>query len=523
MLICVPQKTSSQILPDYSERTFVESLDSLRSMTSPDYFSVTATEGIINPDEFKVGPGDKIFISITGITETAHNLVINHEGWLYVPKVGGINLQNLSLAEAKSKISEEINRYYKNVRIFISLNDIRKIKVTLTGDVVKPASYVIAANSRLIDLVTYSTGLSRTANYRNIKIISKDSSQKSYDFLSFLRFGDYNQNPILKEGDVVLVDRFDRFVRISGEVKFPATYEFKENESAYQLIELAGGFLSTARLDTLEFITFSEDGKNQQSNFYSIDELKKDEIYLKHKDHVIIRQIPEYLIENYVLVDGFVKYPGWYKIIKDKSTLREVVEQAGGFREEASLIEATLTRTVQTDEKDPEYERLRLIEPKDMTADEYDYFKSKSRQTSGNVVVSFVELFENNNLKENLILKRGDVIKIPEQKNYIIMLGQFLNPGKIIYDPGLTINDYIQLAGGFGWRAVEDEVRVIKARTGEWIEEDDVESLEPGDTIWVPEDPPDPEFWDVFMDGLFILGQTAAIITAVTALVLASK
>ncbi len=72
-----------------------------------------------------------------------------------------------------------------------------------------------------------------------------------------------------------------------------------------------------------------------------------------------------------------------------------------------------------------------------MTEDEYDYFKAKSRQTSGRVVIDFVDLFINNNLAENIVLRRGDVITIPEQKDYIIMLGQFVNPGKIIYNPNL--------------------------------------------------------------------------------------
>jgi hypothetical protein len=109
-----------------------------------------------------------------------------------------------------------------------------------------------------------------------------------------------------------------------------------------------------------------------------------------------------------------------------------------------------------------------------MTEDEYDYFKSKSRQTSGRVVIDFVDLFINNNLNENIVLRKGDIITIPEQKDYIIMLGQFVNPGKIIYEPDLTIKDYIALAEGFGWRALEGEVRVIKATTGEWIDADDV-------------------------------------------------
>ena len=158
-----------------------------------------------------------------------------------------------------------------------------------------------------------------------------------------------------------------------------------------------------------------------------------------------------------------------------------------------------------------------------MTEDEYDYYKAKSRQHSGTVVVDFVKLFVENDLKENIILRKNDLIIVPEQKNYIIMLGQLVNPGKIIFDSTLTVDDYIKLAGGFGWRAQESDVRVIKAKTGEWVEADDVEQLGPGDTIWVPEEPPSPKFWVVFTDVLTVLAQVAAIVAASAAVVVATR
>jgi protein involved in polysaccharide export with SLBB domain len=126
-------------------------------------------------------------------------------------------------------------------------------------------------------------------------------------------------------------------------------------------------------------------------------------------------------------------------------------------------------------------------------------------------------------MDEDILLKEGDIIDVPQKKNYIIMLGQVINPGNIIYHSEYTYEDYIDLAGGFGWRALEGEVRVIKANTGEWIYADEVDVLEPGDAIWVPEDPPGPKFWDVFTSSLSVLGQVAAIVAAVMAVVIASR
>jgi len=519
LTLLISDKGLTQQIPDYAERFSQDTLSQITPVSAPRI----ATEGIVNPEEYHVGPGDKIFISISGVTEISNTFIIDQEGWLYIPRIGGINLRMTSLKVAKEKILDAILIYFKDVDIFISLVDFRMIKISLVGSVAKPSVFVLSANSRLMDLITSSKQLTENSDMRNIKVISKEGETKNYDLLSFLRFGDFTNNPFLVEGDVVLIQKVDQVVRISGQIQYPALYEFRPNETIKDLIELAGGFTFNARKDTIELIRFQEDGQTQISKYFSYDDIVQNAIYLQNKDHVVIRQIPEYLIDQYVVVSGYVRYPGWYKINKNTTTLKYMIEEAGGFLEEASLTEASLSRKMDVEETDPEYERLKLIPTDKMTEDEYDYFKSKSRQYSGVVVVDFVKLFQQGDLSENIILRKNDIINIPEKKDYIIMLGQFVNPGKIIYDSLLTIEDYIKLAGGFGWRALEGDVRVIKAKTGEWVDADEDVLLKPGDTIWVPEDPPGPKFWDVFTDVLTIVAQLAAIVAASAAVIVATR
>jgi polysaccharide export outer membrane protein len=335
--------------------------------------------------------------------------------------------------------------------------------------------------------------------------------------------GDYKQNPFLYDGDVVLVDKVDKTVYITGQVKYPASYEYRNDETVKDLIDLAGGFLYKAKTDSIEVVSFEEDGKTQKSKYYSIESLIANSVKLNKSDQVIVREISEYYNEEWVTLTGKIKYPGLYKIIKDKTTLTKIISEAGGFLKDASLVDAVVFRTDADTSADPEFERIKLIPRQDMTDDEYDYLKAKSRQRKGKVVVDFKSLFENNQLNEDLILKKGDEIRIPEKKNYITLIGQVVSPGNIIYDPSLKVEDYIQMAGGFSWRAIESDVRVIKVNTGEWIDSDDIEKLDPGDTIWVLEDPPGPKFWDVFTTSLTILGQVAAIVAASIAVIIATR
>lgn len=518
-LFAITLSVFGQFQPDYTERSF----QSIKDSISFSQFSGEATSGVIDEEKYTVGPGDILFISISGIEEVTFNSQINYEGNLYIPRVGGIDLKNKSLSESKRIITDRLSRYYKDVDIFISLAEFRRIKVSLIGDVVTPSTVTLRSNSRLLDLLRSSEGLTATSNYRNITIQSLNGEKSIYDLLSFLRKGDFSHNPLLKEGDVVQVDKTDEIVSIFGQIKFPANYEFVEGENILDLIELSGGLLTKSRKDSIELIRFADDGKSQYSLYFNYDDLQTNPEPLKNKDLVIVRELTEYMVPHYVRVDGKIKYPGFYKIVKDTTKLSEIINEAGGWLEEASLNNAYLLRTEADSLLDPEFERLKLMLRADMTDDEYDYLKAKSRQRSGKVVVDFHRLLKENRSEEDIILKKNDYIYFPEEKNYIIMLGQVVNPGKIIYNPDLKILDYIQLAGGFGWRALDNDVRVIKVNTGEWIDADDIDQLDPGDTIWVPEDPPGPKFWDVFTTSLQILGQVAAVVAATIAVIVATR
>jgi protein involved in polysaccharide export with SLBB domain len=482
-----------------------------------------ASEGIINPEEYKVGPGDNIFISISGIEESIFNLLINHEGYLYIPRIGAVDLRNKSLEEAKILIRSSLEKNFKNVDIYIALGEVRKIKVSLIGNVANQSSIVLTSNSRLQDLLKGTSGLNSSSDIRNIQIISKDGSKGVYDLLSFFRKGDYKQNPYLKDGDVVIIERVNKVVSIMGNVLYPATYEFREGETINDLINLTGGLTYKARKDSIELIRFEEDGINQFSQYFSYDYIQKNNIELKFSDLVVVRELTTYYDEQWITIEGKVKYPGLYNIVKDKTKLSEIIIQAGGFLEDASLVDATLYRTDADSSYDPEFERIKLIPRVDMTDDEYDYLKAKSRQRYGKVVIDFTALFKDNQSNEDLILKRKDVINIPEKKNYISIIGQVVNPGNIVYSSNLKVSDYIQLAGGFSWRAIEGDVRVIKVNTGEWVDADKVEFLDPGDTIWVLEDPPGPKFWDVFLTSLTVVAQLAAIVAASVAVIVATR
>ncbi|MDP2363363.1 MAG: SLBB domain-containing protein, partial [Ignavibacteria bacterium] len=291
-IIVISSMSFAQLLPTYPERSFNSFSDSSFSKY------MQASEGIINPEEYKVGPGDNIFISVSGIEERDFNLLINHEGYLYIPRIGVVDLRNKTLEEAKKLINLTLAKNFKNVDIYIALAEIRKIKVSLIGNVTNQSSIVLTSNSRLHDLLKGSAGLNAASDIRNIKIVSKDGTTGIYDLLSFFRKGDLKQNPYLRDGDIVIVERVNKIVSILGHVLYPATYEFKEGETLNDMIDLAGGFNYKARKDSIELIRFDEDGINQFSQYFSYEYIHQNQIELKFSDLVVVRELTTFYDEQ---------------------------------------------------------------------------------------------------------------------------------------------------------------------------------------------------------------------------------
>lgn len=474
----------------------------------------------VDEDTYILGPGDVFSISIDNAEALIYEAKVNPDGFLIIPKAGILTVSGSVLKDAKKNIIALIREKFKTHNILVTLSSIRSVKIDIFGEVQKRGGKVVFANSRLSD-VLLEAGINKEADIRNVKIISKLNVTAYYDLLQYIRLADRSQNPVVQEGDYISLGKIDRSVMVTGAVGYAGIYEYKSGETILDLIKVAGGFLDEAFTDTIEVIRFLPDSKTQINIKLTNQEIVKNNFLLQNKDMVVVRTKPEYLKENVVTITGYVKYPGKYKIDEGKTHLSELITTSGGYLEKASLTDASLRRFVGADTVDSELERLKLIPRKDMTDDEYEYLKAKSRQRKGQVVVDFRNIFKS--VEDDVILRNGDEIIIPEKKEYIVIIGQAVFPGNIEYMPGLTVQDYIKLAGGFSWRAEQGKVRVVKAKTGEWIEEDQVQMLEPGDTIWIPEEPPAPKFWDIFKDSLTILGQVATVVAATIAVIVSSR
>ena len=484
-------------------------------------------EGAIDPTKYPVGPNDGLTVTVWTTQTKFYDVLITPDAKALIPTVGEVNLRGKTLAEAEKAIQKAVSRVY-STESSVSLRKMREFKVNVIGAVRFPMAVTATPTTRVSEAIDLAGGASQKGNKREIVIIRRsDSGTKQeipVDLLPFYAFADLDANPYVRDGDVVKVNFVDneKIVQLYGEVVSPGEFPWREGDSISTILNASFGLTVDARRDSVEVVSVTEQGEISSRTWHTIlpDGTVTGDRLLQNGDRIFVRRKASFLERSQVVVDGEVRQPGIYPIIPGTTRLRELLTAAGGFTDKSSLLDAVLIRRNSIGQEDPYLVYILAIESENRTPEESAYLRTKliEGRNQGRMVVDFIALMEGDE-SQNFPLINNDSLYVPERVDYIQLMGKVKNSGNFIYRPGLGYEEYIALAGGYGWKAEKDDVQVIKGRSGDRFPAEDTENymLEPGDAIFIPEESPG-NFWEGMATALTIVTQTAALVALVLSL-----
>ncbi|MFP4528223.1 MAG: SLBB domain-containing protein [Candidatus Kapaibacterium sp.] len=453
----------------------------------------------IDPEKYILGPRDEIAISIMTAKPVEITEVISPEGKLIIKGVGIVDLKNKSLKEAYEIIREKIRRVYKTEEIFIALNDLRMFKVSISGALSRPMILPATAVDRVSEVIDRAGGMSPDASLRNIRLKRPASGRNYYvDLLRYYLLGETEANPFVLGGDHIVIPPSSdkKLVAIYGEVYSPSPYEFIEGDSLSTIVRFSQGFLPSAFLDSVEVVRTIENNTDLDHQYLDLSDwpemIKNGKINLPNDmpltngDRVFVRKQKNWTKTRYAVIKGEVVYPGKYAIDEKNIHVRDLINKAGGFTPEASLEASEFVRQAEFERKDKEMERLSNMSYSEMSESERKYYQARVREKRGAMAINFRAIMTDPNSEDNILLINQDSIVVPKKKDYVNVQGRVNNPGNIKYVEGFTYLDYINSAGGFGYRADEGETLVAKSKGELFLAEDHNYTIEPGDVILVP-------------------------------------
>ena len=298
---------------------------------------------------------------------------------------------------------------------------------------------------------------------------------------------------------------------ISGAVKAPGDYPLGSQDTVATLVAAAGGLKDSVYLDAAELRSLYLGQNGQMSSRYrdvnlSV-ELASSSLALQSRDHLFVRELPEWNPTSAVTLEGEVRFPGEYRIRK-LETLADVIKRAGGLTSAASRDGAVFTRDSIAELEATRSKQFAQSIIRDFASSQL----TKEDNTIGiaevQVIAEILENFEgagrllvdieaamSGDALANIVLEDGDALSIPTQVSTVTVVGEIRRPGTHAFQSGLDLNDYLGLSAGMTARADDKEVYIVKANGSVLRPAKSLfrfaggnGALRPGDTIVVPVD-----------------------------------
>lgn len=388
---------------------------------------------IATPQNYIIGPEDELIVLLSGLNETSLKTKVTPEGKAQIPYVGLVNVNGLTIEQAKGQIKTRMQRFYPalasgQTELSITLGNIRSIRVNIVGEVKQPGSYTISSLSTIFNALYQSGGPLPNGSLRKIEVIRNNRVIKFVDFYSFLQKGFLNDNIRLQDQDVIRIPIYEKRVMMSGEVKKPATYELLSTETLSDLINYAGGFSDNAyQLNAKIFQKGSV-----QLNVKNVPQAVYGNYVPNNADSVFFGQILN-RYSNRVSISGAVFRPGVFEL-KEGLTLLTLISEASGLRDDALLTRGYINRI-------------------------------KSDLTKQTVSFDLNKLMSN--LESDIPLQREDEVVIFSSYDMsnpflVSITGNVKMPGNFTFREGMILEDLIAMAGGFKYNAAFNRIEISR-------------------------------------------------------------
>lgn len=316
------------------------------SMFTGKELSFEPNENVATPEDYRLGPGDQVIIEIWGYSEASISQTISPEGKINISQIGPVYLSGLTIKEASEKIRKALRSKYAgiggdtpNSEVSITLGDIRTIQVNVMGEAKVPGTYRLSSFATVFSALYRAGGVTETGSLRDIEVVRGGTKVADVDVYGYLFDGKSESDIRLQDGDIIIIPPYVKIVELAGGVKRPMLYEMAGDETVADAVKYSGGFLSSANKGSVRVERKS--GKLREVFTVPSDRME----YTVVEDGDFITADTTFVkYANRLEVQGYVNQPGLYELGGGINTVKDLINAAGGLRDDAFLSRAVITR-----------------------------------------------------------------------------------------------------------------------------------------------------------------------------------
>lgn len=377
------------------------------------------------------------------------------------------------------------------VTLFNSRDFIQDMTVTINGHVKEPDTFPFYEGMTVADVILRAGGVLEDVygNRGQISRTNRDGIPVMIPFNVNDALNGTGNVPLMRSDTIRIYGirelREDADISVDGEVRKPGTFTYYEGATLADALMLAGGLTNGADLTKVEISSRGGRERGTVKVYDLEDNPDLSGTLLKPYDIVSIRRLTYYRKQAVITINGEVISPGPYTVDKAEVRLSDIINKCGGFTDEA-YIHGTSLRRYLTEE---ETARVKLaFEIAKQNAKNNDAIDSTSTlvfDDSFLIGIDLEDALKNPGSEEDVVLRDGDVIEVPQMNNTVKIFGGVFYPSTVSFQKNLGWKGYIRLAGGFKNLARRGKVYALYMN-GKAVERSKIVP-EPGMELVVPE------------------------------------
>lgn len=501
-------------------------------------FAAPATATV--PPEYRLNVGDTVVLYLKGSVSGTVEREIDNDGNIFLPSVGTVHLAGVRYADLREIVVQAIGREYRYFDVSVSIKSLRGIRIYVTGFANNPGAFTVSSLSTLVNAVFQAGGPAAGGSFRSVKLYRNGKEVADFDLYQLLRGANRTNDLVLQNEDVLFIPPAGEQVAVLGSVNEEAIFELRPGETLGDTLAMAGGPNVLGDPERLILYRTSEVPARGPIEIIAGE---YDAVIAKGGDIVnilsrgtLLQPISRQSVV--VRIEGEVTLPGYYYVAPDTS-LKELLELAGGVTDRAYLYGSRLERRSVRDQQRQSYaEAIEQLEftiasaPLVSNSGTNDNRRAveiasaqqvlellRGREPDGRVVLNLNP--EASALPAGVLLEQQDRLVIPPRPTTVGVFGAVYRPASfLIEEHGLKLRDYIERAGGAQRAADTSRSFVVRANGDVLTRENGMmnEFAQPGDVVFVPIRGHTSNFWRRILDitsVIFQLGVTAAAVNSI--------
>lgn len=263
---------------------------------------------------YRLGPGDRIRSSVFRMEGYEATAEVLSDGTVNLPRLGSVTVWGLTINEARQRITNGYAAILRRPIVYLDLIEARPVRIAISGQVQRPGLYTLGRGGTnqlassgggptptanpistsgwptLVDALQKAGGLTAYGDLRRITVQRPSQGPGSpvrtlqYDFWQVLQSGAPTTNPLIYDGDTILVPRAENLsqqellavasstfapdtisVNVVGEVERPGNQNIKANSPLSIGLLAAGGLTRRGNAAGVRLLRLEANGAIRQA------------------------------------------------------------------------------------------------------------------------------------------------------------------------------------------------------------------------------------------------------------------